>query len=47
MVRPITENRVANSRRGFLAVARKGQYLLILGRRRLDDLQVMMVGPFV
>ena len=34
------ESQVASSRRGFLAVARKGRYLLKPGQRHLGDLQV-------
>ena len=43
MVRPITESRVASNQTGFLAVAQKGRYLLMPGRPRLDDLQIIGV----
>jgi hypothetical protein len=34
---------VASNRTGFLAVAQKGRYLLMPGRPRLDDLQIIGV----
>jgi hypothetical protein len=42
-VRLITESREASSQKDFLAVARKGRYLLTLRRRHSDDLRIVGV----